>query len=216
MLSIDVFEVGYLQTNCYLLHESTEDRFAVIDPGDTSDVFEERISKIDKEKFDYILLTHGHFDHIGAVQSLAKKTNAKTVICKNENEFLQNKDLNLSSKFGRKTIRPFSADILVHEGSILKFGSETINVIETPGHTKGSVCYVIGQNIFSGDTLMYNDIGRVDLPTGNMSDMKKSIEKLSHLGVNYKVYPGHGTMSDMKSEIQNNIYFRKDQNELLF
>ena len=182
-----------------------------MDTGDYSFELKKRIKEFGAEKVKYILLTHGHLDHIGYASEMREEfPSAKIVIGKDDAHFTNEDDLNLSSLFGM-TFRHFDADILVEDGSELAFGSKKIKVISTPGHTKGGVCYIFGDCIFTGDTLFRGCIGRTDFPTSSKEDMKKSLEKLEALDGNYKVYCGHESNTTLDHERKNNIYMiRKD------
>ena len=120
-----------------------------------------------------------------------------------EKEFTYNKSLNLSLYFG-ESLQSFTADYFVSDGDEITFDELTFKVIETPGHTKGSVCYVLDNYIFSGDTLFERSYGRVDFPTGNVSELISSIKKLFSLNGNYIVLSGHGEKTTLQEEIDNN------------
>ena len=135
----------------------------------------------------YIFLTHGHFDHISEAKKYKDMTGAKIVIGKDEEKFLSDSSLNLSAKYSRSPISPFGADVLVNDGDVIKLGNSEVKVIFTPGHTIGSVCYLIDDMIFSGYTLFRGEIGRTDLKSGNMELMKVSLKKLYELNIIIKL-----------------------------
>ncbi|MBQ9461221.1 MAG: MBL fold metallo-hydrolase, partial [Clostridia bacterium] len=179
------------------------------DPGATSSLLEECIDRFGGEKLKYILLTHGHFDHIAGVAHLkVEYPGAKIVIGEGDKNFTSQDNLNLGYHFGL-TCDPFKVDMAVNEGDELPFGSYKVKVLSTPGHTRGGVCYIIGDCIFTGDTLISGTTGRTDFPTGNLHDMYRSMAKLAAIEENYKVYSGHGPESTMELERQYNIYIRK-------
>ena len=149
-------------------------------------------------------MTHGHFDHIRKAPRYKEFTGAKLAIGINEAEFTKNRHLSLS----RVELPPFDADILLKDGDIVQLGETVLMVLETPGHTMGGICLVAPGCLFTGDTLMKGTIGRCDLKTGDMTQMKRSIEKLSKLAGNYTIYPGHGEETTLNEERQNNVYFR--------
>ena len=211
MIKIERFVVGEIEANCFFVTDDEENLAFLVDTGDYSFELKERIKEFGADKVKYILLTHGHLDHIGYASEMREEfPSAKIVIGKDDAHFTNEDDLNLSSLFGM-TLRHFDADILVEDGSELAFGSKKIKVISTPGHTKGGVCYIFGDCIFTGDTLFRGCIGRTDFPTSSKEDMKKSLEKLEALDGNYKVYCGHESNTTLDRERKNNIYMiRKD------
>ena len=211
MIKIERFVVGEIEANCFFVTDDEENLAFLVDTGDYSFELKKRIKEFGAEKVKYILLTHGHLDHIGYASEMREEfPSAKIVIGKDDAHFTNEDDLNLSSLFGM-TFRHFDADILVEDGSELAFGSKKIKVISTPGHTKGGVCYIFGDCIFTGDTLFRGCIGRTDFPTSSKEDMKKSLEKLEAIDGNYKVYCGHESNTTLDRERKNNIYMiRKD------
>lgn len=196
ILKIQRFLVGILRTNSYLI--SYNDRGIIVDPGGISDKLDENIRKLNG--IDYIILTHGHFDHILEVKRYQNLTGAKIVIGKDEKDFPMDNSLNLCSEFYKKGINNFSADILLKDGDTLNFNDKEIKVIFTPGHTIGSVCYCLDNNMFSGDTLFRGKVGRTDLATGNENDMLNSLKKLYNLETDYSIYPGHGLTTSLYRE----------------
>lgn len=208
MLSIKTFVVNPLKTNCYFIKNDETNKIAIIDPGGISLKLNEEISQYSQKNFEYILLTHGHFDHIKSAQKYREITGAKIVIALAERDFTKNAELNLSNQLKSRAISPFEADVFVQNDDILEFGNTKIKVIHTPGHTMGSVCYIVDDCIFTGDTLMKCTIGRTDLQTGNANDIQNSLKKLCTLTKNYKIYPGHGEISTLDYEKSNNIYLK--------
>lgn len=200
MIKINCYHVSKIRTNCYVIFNEETKEAAIIDPGGESSHLTQFINSFGKNNFKYILLTHGHFDHISAADSYRKLTGAKICISKKEIDFLNNSSLNLSNKLSRKEITPFNADILLNDTDSLEFANTYINIMSTPGHTIGSVCYFIDDIIFSGDTLFFNSHGRTDLPTGNEKDLNKSLSDLFSLNKNYVVYPGHGEKTTLNEE----------------
>ncbi len=204
-MEINRFVVGELGTNSYCV--KGEDYALIIDPAGK----DEGLSKFAEENKDkthkYILLTHGHADHILGVNEIKEIWNCPVVIGKNEKEILENPDYNLSPFiFGFRF--SLSADIFLGEGDSLDLGEDTLEVIETPGHTKGSVCYIINENMFSGDTFFRGFIGRTDFPTSNIMEILKSLKRLSEIETDYVVFPGHDEKTTLFYEQKNNHYMR--------
>jgi glyoxylase-like metal-dependent hydrolase (beta-lactamase superfamily II) len=163
--------VGPLLTNCYILISGKE--AVVIDPGAGVD---EILREIEGKELKYIILTHYHWDHTLGARKLREEKGGKILIHKKEKEFLK-----------------FNPDIFLKGEEKIKIGDETLKIIHTPGHTKGSIS-ILGKNfIFTGDVLFQDGIGRTDLPGGSEKDMVKSLKKLEKIikpGI--KIYPGHG------------------------
>ena len=159
MIDVKIFNVTVLMTNCCLLTDRKTGKMAVTDPGAPN---EELNSEIEKNggKLEYVILTHGHYDHISYAKQLAEKFDAKIVTGEKNNEFLSNPTLNLTEKH-RLSLKPFSADILLKDGDNFMLGNTEIKYITTPGHTSGSVCFICGMNMFSGDTLFSRSVAEL-------------------------------------------------------
>ncbi len=205
MITVQSVPVGALQVNCYMLKDSNTGFIAVVDPGDNCTALKKLVEN-EKENIKYILLTHGHFDHIGYAQALKEQTNAKLVISKADEPLLSDNNLNLSMAFFGTGVPKTVADITLEDNDTLMLGDSKVTFISTPGHTKGSGCYIIDNNIFTGDTLMRLSMGRTDFPTGSDDDMKASLKRLAALQENYNVYPGHGDYSTLNYEKNCNPY----------
>jgi glyoxylase-like metal-dependent hydrolase (beta-lactamase superfamily II) len=178
-MEIKHFIVGPLLTNCYSL--ISEGEAAVIDPGGGTKAILKEIEE-NKAKLKYIILTHGHWDHTLSVLKIKGKTEAKILIHDAEKEFVK-----------------FKVDEFLKEDSEIKIGDSILKVINTPGHTKGSICLTGENEIFTGDTIFKDGYGRTDLPGGSEEDLKNSLEKLSKiLKPGMKVYPGHGETFEIK------------------
>lgn len=193
---------GDLDNNCYLLFDETTNKSALIDCTVADDRMRELIGDTDLQ---YILLTHGHFDHIGGVRDIKKEYGCKVVISSVDAPMLSSGKASLAAFCGAEQ-NDTEPDITVQDGDEIEVGTLKIKVLSTPGHTSGSVCYVVGDALFSGDTLFYCSCGRTDFPTGSSDDMIKSLKKLASLDGNYKVYTGHNQLSDLDFERKNNPY----------
>ncbi|PIX98819.1 MBL fold hydrolase [bacterium (Candidatus Howlettbacteria) CG_4_10_14_3_um_filter_37_10] len=189
-MELKTIKVGPIRTNCYIIKKN--DKTLVIDPGEDA----EKILKI-SGKIDYVLLTHGHFDHVGALKKL-KENNSLTKIYLQKEALGEYKKANLFAGFvGQRIDKPPKPDVIYQELPNLINGLE---IIKTPGHTKGSVCFLLNGYLFSGDTLFKGTYGRVDLPYSNPEDMLESLKKLSQLDDDLKIMPGHGDGSILKKE----------------
>lgn len=193
---------GDLDNNCYLLLDETTNKSALIDCTVADDRMRELIGDTDLQ---YILLTHGHFDHIGGVRDIKKEYGCKVVISSVDAPMLSSGKASLAAFCGAEQ-NDTEPDITVQDGDEIELGTLKIKVLSTPGHTSGSVCYVVGDALFSGDTLFYCSCGRTDFPTGSSDDMIKSLKKLASLDDNYKVYTGHNQLSNLDFERKNNPY----------
>lgn len=197
--------VGQIKTNCYIIKDKNSRRAVVIDPGDEVTVIKDALFKMDAT-CSVILLTHGHFDHILAVGEL--KT-SKTVVCihKYDEHYLTERDM--FSPIIPYDPRPFdNADYLLEKEGKYNVEGFEFYVIPTPGHTKGSVCYVFDDIMFSGDTLFKNGIGTTDFD-GNPEEMDNTLRMLYNLPGDYAVYPGHEDITTLSDEKANNPYFSK-------
>lgn len=196
------FPNGDFFENTYLINNGLD--AILVDPGEG---IGEYLEEIKKYNIKAILLTHGHIDHIDGIKYFL---NSDIYIYKDEAEFLDSKSLSLYETFCKS--KSFNKDNLkihlLEEGTINLLGFK-IEVIHTPGHTKGSCCYLFNDNIlFSGDTLFQVSVGRTDFPTGSMSELNDSLEKLKKLDDTVKVYPGHGAETTIGFEKKYNPYFR--------
>ena len=205
MITVQGVPVGALQVNCYMLKDSSTGFIAVVDPGDNCTALKKLVEN-EKENIKYILLTHGHFDHIGYAQALKEQTNAKLAISKADEPLLSDNNLNLSMAFFGTGVPKTVAEITLEDNDTLMLGDSRVTFISTPGHTKGSGCYIIDNNIFTGDTLMRLSMGRTDFPTGSDDDRMTSLKRLAALQENYNVYPGHGDYSTLNYEKSCNPY----------
>ena len=192
--------VGPVQTNCYLVCPKERSEAVIIDPGDDAFRIEMKLKEaglVPKA----ILLTHGHFDHIGAVVSLKERFNIEIYAFCEEKQILST-DMNLAGMIGGERLH-LEADHYLKDGELLQIAGMEFKVIHTPGHTIGSCCYLMEREkiLFSGDTLFYHSHGRTDFPTGSQSAIIRSIvDKLMVLDEDTVVYPGHECDTTIGSE----------------
>ncbi len=199
------FTIGSLENNNYLLIDEKSKEAVLIDcTQDCTDI--DNALKEYGAKLKYILLTHGHFDHILGVNDFKRKYDCK-VLLHEADKTLADSVTEFVKNFGIDEADVQEIDEYIRDNQIIKFGENSIKVIHTPGHTKGGVCYFVGDKLFSGDTLFYESVGRTDLPDGNFAHIKSSIEeRLFKLDDNIQVYAGHGHSTTIGHEKANNQF----------
>ena len=195
---------GSMDNNCSLIIDEKTNQSALVDCNEFS---QKMIDMIGDTDLKYILLTHGHFDHIIGVKSVKEKYGAQVVISKEDEPMLNSSKLSLAV-FCNAPQNNVDADIIVKDGDEITLGETKIKVMATPGHTSGSVCYIAENCIFSGDTLFYCSCGRTDFPSGSHEQMMSSIQKLKALDGDYKVYTGHNNLTTLDFERKNNPYMK--------
>ena len=202
--------VGNVETNCYIVVNDASRECFIVDPGDEADVLVKAIEDA-KAVPKAILLTHGHFDHIYAVDSLVRKYGIPVYASEKEAELLKTPRMNCSAFYGREaSVIP---ENYIEDGDIFEIAGFKIKGIHTPGHTKGSMCFYIESEdvLFSGDTLFKESVGRTDLPTGNTHLLLESLrDKIIVLPAETKIYPGHGPETELDYEKRNNSYMYGD------
>ncbi len=204
-MNIKSVVVGEFLTVCYMI--SGDDYAIVIDPPKFTSTISEFAKENTDKKIKLILLTHCHYDHMGGAQELKEFWNAPILIGEDDAAGLQDKMVNLSGRYNYEPI-VFSADRLLSDGEVIELGSESIRVLKTPGHTKGSVCYIADKVMFSGDTLFKLTAGRCDFPTGDSQRLMESLAMLKAMKSDYRVLPGHGQETTLSAECIMNRYMR--------
>lgn len=200
-------QTGVYAVNCYIIADDRTKEAIVVDPGGD---FDDIANLIQKEELHvkYILLTHGHGDHIGALADVKQVTGALIGIHANDAEMLADPAKNMSPQTVGTAVSA-KADLLLEDGQQLTFGDQTLTVIHTPGHTRGGICFRIDDFVITGDTLFRASVGRSDLHGGNQNQLIKSIKtKLFTLPDQTDVYPGHGAASTIAYEKKVNPYVR--------
>ena len=196
MLNMKHLALGAYQTNCYLVWDETSPTCVVIDPGYEPETVLNEVKKLGKE-IAAILLTHGHFDHVGGVKDLAAETGCKVYL--NEAELSMPPQMTAGSLYYTN---------LYAEGDFVEAAGLSFKVLHTPGHTPGSVCLCCENALFSGDTLFWGSCGRTDLPGGSWSTIRTSLKRLADLPGDYDVYPGHGDSTTLSFERKMNPYMQ--------
>ncbi|MDH4223651.1 MAG: MBL fold metallo-hydrolase [candidate division Zixibacteria bacterium] len=197
--------VGELETNCYILGDDETLEGMVIDPGGEIDLIEKAI-KQSNLRIKYIVLTHGHGDHIAVLAELKSKTGAQILIHHLDAEMLSEPEKNLSA-FSYNPVFAPKGDRLLEDRDKIKIGNVELEVLHTPGHTEGSISLVTGKIIFTGDLIFYNSVGRTDLPGGSLQKLLRSIqEKILDKEDDMVIYPGHGPSTTVGEEKSNNPF----------
>lgn len=202
--------LGPICTNCYFVVDD-DNNTTIIDPGANP----ARVNQLLEENNltpKAILLTHGHFDHTGAVMGIKKKhPQVKAYIGEKDAPMLPKtmENSNWKSHITKEDYEGLTADILVHDGDEIVVGELKFKAIETPGHTRGGMCYICEDCIFSGDTLFRHECGRCDLDGGDFSVMLHSLKRLYDLEGNYNVLPGHDELTTLDEERKNNRYMKE-------
>ena len=195
-MELKTFPIGSLQTNCYMVWEDGSDSCILIDPGYEPELLLEQV-RLQRKNLEAILLTHGHFDHVGGVKQIATETGCKVYICAEELK----QPLRYSDGLHYTDT--------VAEGDVLALAGLTLQVLHTPGHTPGCVCYLCGDTLFSGDTLFAGTCGRTDLPGGDFKAIQASLQRLAALEGDLRVLPGHGMASSLDIERRYNPYMQE-------
>ena len=204
MLKIDTLPLGSYQTNCYIVRDAASGSCAIIDPGSDTNAILGFLAKHGLTA-DVILLTHGHFDHVEAVEEIVEATGC--ALWMSERDWSQ-KNSPLTSYFYPIANCDFTEVQFCEEGETIRAGGLAFTVLETPGHTHGSVCFLCENALFSGDTLFAGSCGRTDLPGGDWDTIQTSLKRLAELEGNFTVYPGHGDSTTLAAERQYNPYMR--------
>ena len=197
MMQVTRLPLGVYQTNCYIIYEENAKTCCVLDPGgEAKKVLE--FMELRGLTLDAILLTHGHFDHVGAVKELHAATGCKVYLC--------TEDLSMPAKWTAGEL--FYTDAY-GEGTELDMAGLHIRVIHTPGHTPGSVCLIAENSIFCGDTLFAGSCGRTDLPGGDQNVLFRSLLRLASIEEDYTCYPGHSGSTTLAREKQYNPFIKQ-------
>ena len=186
--------LGDYMTNCYIIRQENSKECCILDPGYEAGRI---LSLLDEKQLtpEAILLTHGHFDHVGAVKDLAAETDCEV--------YISAADLSLPPMITNGSL--YYTNTYPENGSLTIAGL-SFRVIPTPGHTPGSVCLMVEDALFSGDTLFAGSCGRTDLPGGSWSSISASLKKLAALSGDYRVFPGHGGATTLENERRCNPY----------
>jgi len=203
-MKTDTLCLGDYQTNCYIARAENAPGCVVIDPGYQPERVLAWLQAAGR-KLDAILLTHGHFDHVGGVEALVKATGCRVFM--GQGDYSQRKNP-MNDYIYPLHDRDFPVFDFCEEGETISAGGLTFVTMETPGHTWGSVCYLCKDALFSGDTLFAGSCGRIDLPGGDRAAMGQSLARLSEIQGDYRVFPGHGPATTLSEERRFNPYLK--------
>lgn len=197
---IKTLEVGHIGTNCYIVTDENTLDCVVIDPGAESNTI---LNYLESNKLSCkaIFLTHGHFDHVGALKKVREATKAPVYVCpREENADKVGKPLGFSIPEGA---------LFYDDGDEIDISGLHFKIISTPGHTEGGVTIICEDSLFVGDTLFRGSVGRTDFPGGDFMQILKSLKKISQLGENFDVYSGHGDATTLAFERAHNPYMKR-------
>jgi len=206
-MKIETFVVGQLQNNCYVIYDENTREALVVDPGDEPD----RIQDFMKETnltVKYIVCTHAHFDHIGALMEIKESTEAGIVIHRDDLPIYSSAQQH-AAMWGFQIDPLPEPEVFVTEGDVLTLGRLKFQVMHTPGHSPGGIC-LFGEGILiTGDTVFAGSVGRTDLPGGNIRELKKSFARLMDLPPSTQILPGHGPSSTIQREQAMNFFIHE-------
>lgn len=199
-MNIKTLIIGELQTNCYLVFDEKTKEGIVIDPADDANFITEQVLE-NKLKLKYLVATHGHFDHLLAAYELQLAFNVPLLLNKKDLPIVEYLTKSATWWLKRQIIEKPPQNLqFVKENDEIKFGNQSLKVIETPGHSPGGICLYSAKKkvLLTGDTLFSDTVGRTDLPYSSKKDLKKSLKKLAGLPPETIIYPGHGNSASLK------------------
>ena len=205
-LELQQMVLGPVYTNCYIAKNKETGEALIIDPADSPSKIELKVNAMGARPV-AVLLTHGHFDHIMGVEAVREKYQIPVYACRQEEEMLREPPVNMTDQMGKScSIRP---DVFLDDLQVFEAAGFSIQMIHTPGHTKGSCCYYLKEEgvLFSGDTLFCGSVGRTDFPGGSASQIRDSLHRLlAALPDDTSVYPGHDTSTTIGYEKRYNPF----------
>lgn len=205
-MQIKTILTGQIQENCYLVWD--ENNIAMlIDPGDDAWKIKEEIKKQNLQ-VEKIVLTHGHYDHVGAVNAIKEATGAKVLAFQKEKPLIEDDKMSLGFFIGDRYTKP-QIDFYITEQDTILCGNIQFQVLHTPGHTEGSMCLYTDGVLFTGDTIFQNSVGRCDFPTGNLQKLLDSIQnRIFKFPKNTVIYSGHGNQTTVGEEMEHNEVYQ--------
>ncbi len=202
--------VGPLGTNCYIVKDETTSKGFIVDPGSGCDKIIKEVEALGVQP-EYVVLTHGHFDHCLCSKDICEKFGAKLVMNKVDYELYKNGAGLVRHFFSdrvKKMIEQYYVEpsVFVTEGDALNVGNMTLTFMNMPGHTAGSMFIFCGDVAFTGDTLLLGTVGRTDFEESRPFEMDDTLRRIKHLTGDYKVYPGHGELTTLQREQSTNSF----------
>ncbi len=205
MIKTDFIVSGDFEVNCFFIYDDISKNAIIIDPGCDGQSVIDKIETLNL-KPELLINTHGHFDHIFSDDKIRQKYNVNLAVHRQDLEMLKNAELNSSTVIGAPvTIN--NPEIIFDKDEVKETSFCKYSVIHTPGHSKGSVCVLIEDMLFAGDTVFCGSIGRTDLFGGSYEELLFSLQKIKTLPEETKIFPGHGPFTNLKNELKNNPYF---------
>ena len=203
---LETLVVGPLSVNCYIFACEKTHQAAIVDPGDEADQILSVVKKLDC-RVKYILLTHGHIDHLSQIPILKNKLKAEFLMHEQDIPLVQSASTQ-AALFGLPDPGDLKPDRFLNDGDIIHLGELTIQVIHSPGHSPGSITFQVNQKLFVGDLIFNGSIGRTDLPGGDYSQIIESIQKkIFTFPDSVEIYPGHGPATTVGIEKNTNPFF---------
>lgn len=204
---IESIVTGSFMENAWILGNE-ESKYAIIfDPGDNVSNIIGKMNELDLTPV-FILNTHTHPDHLGAAAELQKRFDLPFAIHEDELPTF-NSAKNTAQFLGLLNFQLPEVTTFLSDGQVLEINNLHLQVLHTPGHSPGSICFMTGKHLFSGDTLFQGSVGRTDLPGGSMKQLSDSLKRLSQLPEDTRVYPGHGEITSIKQELETNPYLKE-------
>ncbi|MBA4373265.1 MAG: MBL fold metallo-hydrolase [Thermodesulfovibrio sp.] len=206
-MKIEDLVVGPLQVNCYIAYDEESLEAMIVDPGDNAAGILKILDRL-RLKPRYIVCTHGHFDHIGAVAEVKASTGAEVVLHGADLQIYEGAH-DLAQLMGFSLERQPAPDIIVSAGDRLMLGETVVTIMHTPGHSPGGICLLQGDLLLSGDTIFAGSIGRTDFPGGSLQSMKQSFRRIIDLPPTTQIFPGHGPGSTIAEEREMNFFIHE-------
>jgi len=203
---IELVETGSSSENTWILGDTKTKHAIIFDPGDNTSTIIRKLEELDLLPV-FILNTHAHPDHLGAAAELQKRFDLPFAIHEKELD-IYNSAKQMAQFIGLMNLQLPDITTFLHDGQVLEINSHHLQVLHTPGHTPGSICFLKGKHLFSGDTLFKGSVGRTDFPGGSFKQLNESLIRLKQLPEDTNVYPGHGKTTTIGAELNSNPFLK--------